>query len=73
VTSALILYHFDRTKTYYIKCNTSNYITAGVLSQINNEGVLYPIAFFSRKIALAKYNYKIYNKELLAIIHYFKE
>ncbi|OCK94063.1 uncharacterized protein K441DRAFT_563397, partial [Cenococcum geophilum 1.58] len=28
----------------------------------------YPIAFFLKIIDLAKYNYKVYNKEMLAII-----
>jgi hypothetical protein len=46
---------------------------AGVLSQYNNKGVLHPIAFYSKKIILAKCNYKIYNKELLAIVYYLKE
>jgi hypothetical protein len=41
---------------------------AGVLSQYNNKGVLHPVAFYSKKITLAKCNYKIYNKELLAIV-----
>ena len=73
IVNALILQHFDRTRTYYVEYNASDYVTAGVLSQKDNKGVLYPVAFFSRKISLAEYNYKIYNKELLAIIWCFKE
>jgi hypothetical protein len=36
------------------------------------DRVLYPIVYFLKQLSLAKYNYKIYNKELLAIIRCFK-
>ena len=56
-----------------VKVNSSNYITKGILSQYNKEGVLYPIVYFLKRLSPAEYNYKIYNKELLAIIKYFKQ
>jgi RNase H-like domain found in reverse transcriptase len=56
-----------------IEANLSNYVTGGILSQYNKDGVLYPIVYFLKRLSLAKYNYKIYNKELLAIIRYFKQ
>ena len=56
-----------------IKANLSNYITRGILSQYNKDGVLYLIAYFLKWLNPAKYNYKIYNKELLAIIKCFKQ
>jgi hypothetical protein len=37
------------------------------------DRVLYLITFFSQKLSLAKYNYKIYNKELLTIINAFEQ
>ena len=55
-----------------IKANLSNYITRGILSQYNKNGVLYSIVYFLKRLNLAKYNYEIYNKELLAIIRYSK-
>ena len=55
-----------------IKANLSNYITKGILSQYNKDGILYFIIYFSKRLNPAKYNYEIYNKELLAIIRYFK-
>jgi hypothetical protein len=33
------------------------------------DSILHLVAFFSQKLTLAKCNYKIYNKELLAIIN----
>ena len=55
-----------------IKANLSNYVTGGILSQYNKDGVLYPVVYFLKRLNPAKYNYKIHNKELLAIIRYFK-
>ena len=40
---------------------------------IIKKGVLYPIVYFLKQLSPAEYNYEIYNKELLAIIRYFKQ
>jgi hypothetical protein len=53
--------------------DASNYVSASVLSQYDNNNVLHPIAYFSKKPSPREYNYKIYNKELMAIIQAFKE
>ena len=55
-----------------IKADLSDYVTEGILSQYNEDRVLYPVVYFLKRLNPAKYNYKIYNKELLAIIRYFK-
>src|SRR6266702_6874621 len=68
-----VLQHFNLDQISVIKADLSNYITRGILSQYNKEGVLHPIAYFLKQLNPAKYNYKIYNKELLAIIKYFKQ
>jgi hypothetical protein len=44
-----------------------------VLSQYDDDGILHPIAFFSKKHSPAEYNYEIYDKELIAIIQAFEE
>jgi len=49
-----------------------DYALEGVLSQYNKNGELCPVAFLFQKLAPAKLNYKIYNKELLTIIRCFK-
>ena len=56
-----------------IEANLSNYVTGGILSQYNKDGVLHPIIYFLKQLNPAKCNYEIYNKELLAIIRYFKQ
>jgi hypothetical protein len=40
---------------------------------MDNDRVLYPVTFFSRKMAPTEYNYEIYNKELLVIVCCFEE
>ena len=50
-----------------------DYVNAGVFSQIDDDSVLHPIVYFSRKMTSAECNYKIYDKELLAIIWSFEE
>ena len=60
---------------YYllIECDSSDYVNAGVLSQHDDNGVLRPVAFFSRRLSSAECNYEVYDKELLAIIRSFEE
>jgi hypothetical protein len=72
VTEAPVLQHFDRDKTAYVEADASDYISSGVLSQKDDQGVLHPIAFFSKKMTPAECNYEIYDKELLAIIRCFE-
>jgi len=50
-----------------------NWAFSGVLSQNNNNGKLRLVIFFSIKHSTLEYNYKIYNKELLAIIKALEE
>ena len=72
-TSALILQHFDYEKAIVVETDASDYVSARVLSQPDNKGVLRPVAFFSKKHSLAEFNYEIYDKELLAIVRSFEE
>jgi hypothetical protein len=69
VTKAPILLHFDYTKQCYLEVDSSDYVQGGVLSQKDNNGLLHPVAFFSRKLLPAECNYEIYDKELLAIVN----
>jgi hypothetical protein len=72
VTEAPILKHFDRTKTSYVEADASDYVTSGVLSQMDDDSILHPVAFFSKRLCPAECNYEIYDKELLAIIRCFE-
>ena len=68
-----ILCHFDSTKQCFIETDSSNYVNADVLSQMGENGLLHPVAYFSKRMAPIECHYKIYDKELLAIIQCFKE
>ncbi|KAI0995439.1 Transposon Tf2-9 polyprotein [Podosphaera aphanis] len=72
-TTAPILAHFDPEKEITVETDASDYVTAGVLSQYNSNGILQPVAYFSKKHSPAECNYEIYDKELLAIIRAFEE
>jgi hypothetical protein len=56
-----------------LKTDASDWASSSVLSQVNNKEVLYLIVYFLLKYSAAECNYKIYNKELLAIIKSLKE
>jgi hypothetical protein len=40
----------------------------GCISQIREDRILHLVAYYFRKLLLAKLNYDVYNKELLAIV-----
>ena len=67
-TSAPILARFDFDKDVIVETDASDYVSAGVLSQYGDDGLLHPDAFFSKKHSPAECNYEIYDKELMAII-----
>jgi hypothetical protein len=72
-TTAPTLRHFDHSREVIIETDASDYVSAGVLSQRDDEGVLHPVAFFSKKHSPAECNYDIYDKELMAIIKALEE
>ncbi|OBS16093.1 hypothetical protein FPOA_27763 [Fusarium poae] len=72
-TSAPILRPFDWTKDVILETDASDYVSAGVLSQYDDNGRLHPVAFFSKKHTSTECNYEIYDKELMAIIRCFEE
>ena len=51
-----------------LKTDTSDEVIAGILLQLYLDGKWYPVTFFLKTINPAKCNYKVHNKEMLAII-----
>ncbi len=50
-----------------------DFIFGGQFVQRDEEGRLYFITFFLKKLYKLEFNYLIYNKELIVIIELFKE
>jgi hypothetical protein len=48
-------------------------MSAGVLSQYNDDRILHLVTFFSNKHSSAECNYEIYDKGLIAIVCTFEE
>ncbi len=67
-----MLRHFNSKWQTILKINVFNYVKDEILSQYDDENVLYSIVFYSKSMILVECNYHIYDKKLLVIIHYFE-
>lgn len=65
--------HFDPVLETIVESDSSDYVSAGVISQRGADDILRPVAFFSKSLLPAECNYEIYDKELLAIVRCFEE
>jgi len=69
ITTALILASPQNSEPFYIEANSSDFASGAILSQqLPGEEKWHPVAFYSKSLSPVKQNYKIYNKEMLAII-----
>jgi hypothetical protein len=73
LTTAPALRHLDHEREVIIETDVSDYVFAGVLSQRDDDGVLHPVAHYSKKHSQAQCNYNIYDKELMPIIKALQE
>ena len=73
IITVSVLRYFNLRTTTYIKTDTSDYINRGILLQKNKEDNLHSVVYFLKLMISAEYNYNIYDKKLLAIIHYLKQ
>lgn len=72
-TTAPVLMNFDQEAPMIIETDALDYVSAGVRSQPDDEGIQHPVAFFSKQHSPAECKYKIYDEELLAVIRCFEE
>ena len=70
---ALVLARFDFEHNAVVETDISDYVSTGILSQYDDQGILHPVTCFSKKHAPAECNYMIYHKELLAVVRAFEE
>jgi len=71
--SAPILHHIDYDREIIVETDASDYVSAGILSQHDDDGVLHPVAFYSKKHSPVECNYEIFHKELMAIVRTFED
>ena len=70
-TSAPILTHYQPDAPIIVKTNASDYVIAGILSNICPDGKIRPVAFYSRTLTAPELNYDMHDKECLAIFEAF--
>ena len=71
-TTAPVLRHYDPDLEVVVETDASDYVSVGVMSQHHN-GILHPVAFFSKKYLRAECTSEIYDKELMAVMRCFEE
>ena len=72
LTLAPVLILPDYDKPFTLITDASDYTTGAILKQEDALGRSYPVAYFSKSLQPVEQNYKIHDKELLAIIHALK-
>jgi len=58
----------DLDKEFRVEANASNYATGGVLSMKCSDEMWRPVAFISKSLSDTERNYKIHDKEMLAVV-----
>ena len=58
----------DLDKKFRVEADMSNYATGGVLSMKCSDEMWRPVAFISKSLSDTERNYKIHDKEMLAVI-----
>ena len=68
-TSTPVLALPDHDKPFRLITDASDFATGAILEQPDALNQWHPVAYHSKALLPAERNYKIHNKELLAIIH----
>jgi RNase H-like domain found in reverse transcriptase len=61
-----------RKLRFQLEIDASDRVVSGIFSQKQKDNTWKLIAYYTKIITLAEYNYPIYNKELLVIIRVFE-
>jgi len=63
-----------RIGPFWIEADSSDFATGAVLSQQSTmNGKWHPVVFYSKSLSSVEWNYKIYDKKMLAIIRVLEE
>ena len=68
LVSAPLLAHYDIDHQCLLETDASDTVVAAVFSQKGLDGEWHLVGYFSKTMALAKTNYPIHDKEMLAIV-----
>ena len=71
-TSAPILTHWIPDAQLIVETDASDYALTAILSIVNKDNEVHPVAFYSRTFTVVELNYDTHDKELLAIFEAFK-
>jgi len=71
-TSTPILTHWIPNAQLIMETDASDYALVAILSIVNKDNKVHPVAFHSRTFTVAELNYNTHDKELLAIFEAFK-
>jgi len=58
-----ILQHFNPERAVTIETDASDYAIGAICSQPDDNGILHPVAYYSRKLKDPERNYDIHDKE----------
>jgi len=74
VTTALVLMSPQDSEPFWVEADSSDFATGAVLSQQSMaDRKWHPVAFYSKSLSSVEQNYKIHDKEMLAIIRALEE
>jgi len=74
VTTAPVLVSLQESDPFQIEVDSSDFATGAVLSQQSMmDGKWHPVVFYSKSLSSMERNYKIHDKEMLAIIRALEE
>ena len=74
VTTTPVLVSPQGSEPFRIEADSSDFASGAILSQqLPREEKWHPVAFYSKSLSPVEQNYKIHNKEMLAIIHALEE
>jgi hypothetical protein len=72
-TTIPILATFDLEQKIILETDTLDFTIGACLGQLDEQGKLKPVTYYSHKLSPVELNYNIHNKELLAIVVTFKQ
>lgn len=72
-TTAPILVYADVNKVFVIETDASDFAVGCVLSQHDDENVLHPVAFYSKKLNDVERRWPVHDKELYGIVVAFRQ